>query len=99
MPTYDFLNTKTDEVEEHFISLSDLDSFQEQNPHLKKQVSAPRIVSGVGSVKADSGMSEVFSKIAEKHPDSPLADRYKSKTNAEIKAKEIVRKHRQRSKK
>tara|TARA_R100000458_G_C8077370_1_gene113574 strand:+ start:144 stop:410 length:267 start_codon:yes stop_codon:yes gene_type:complete len=41
MPTYDFLNTKTNAVEEHFVSMSELDKFQEDNPHLQKQISAP----------------------------------------------------------
>ena len=41
MPTYDFLNTKTNAVEEHFVSMSELDKFQKDNPHLQKQISAP----------------------------------------------------------
>ena len=43
MPTYDFLNTESGEIEEHFVTMSGLDQFQEDNPHLKKQVTAPGV--------------------------------------------------------
>ena len=56
------------------------------------------IVSGVTkSEKGDSGMREVFSKIAEKHPTSPLAERYGKKSIRKIKAKRAYDKHKKRS--
>ena len=36
-------------------------------------------------------MKEVFSKIAEKHPSSALADRFGSKSNAKVKMKQSQR--------
>ena len=42
MPTYEFYNTKTDEMEEHRMSYKDLDKFAEDNPHLEKRISSPK---------------------------------------------------------
>ena len=36
MPTYEFRNNKTDEIEEHLLSFSAIDKFKEENPHLKR---------------------------------------------------------------
>jgi len=94
MPTYNFINQATGEVEEHFMSISELDDFKKTNPHLDKIVSAPAIVGGVSIRNKESdGMREVFSRIAEKNPGSNL-DSYRSKTNAEVKTKSILEKHR-----
>ena len=94
MPTYNFINQATGEVEEHFMSMSDLDGFKSTNPHLDQLVSAPAIVGGVSIRNKESdGMREVFSRIAEKNPGSNL-DSYRSKTNAEVKTKSILEKHR-----
>ena len=94
MPTYNFINQATGEVEEHFMSMSELDDFKKTNPHLDTIVSAPAIVGGVSIRNKESdGMREVFSRIAEKNPGSNL-DSYRSKTNAEVKTKSILEKHR-----
>lgn len=94
MPRYDFLNNETGEIEEHFMSYTKLDEFKADNPHLKQQVSAPNIVGGTGDrVKRDAGMNEVLSRIAEKHPNSKLADSHGSKSIKDIKTKQIVKKH------
>ena len=36
MPSYDFLNKNTNEVEEHRMRIAELDSFVENNPHLER---------------------------------------------------------------
>jgi len=91
MPKYDFLNTETNEIEEHMMSYTKLDEFKENNPHLKQQISALNIVGGTGDrVKTDSGFKEVLSKIGEGHPSSPLNT---NKSIKDIKTKEIVKKH------
>ena len=47
-----------------------------------------------GDGKMDGGMKEVFSKIADKHPGSPLADRFSSGgTNAQKKVVEVAKKY------
>ena len=68
MPTYEFYNTKTDEMEEHRMSYKDLDKFAEDNPHLEKRISSPNIVSKVGSrtgLGGTGGFNEVLSKVAD----------------------------------
>lgn len=45
MPTYDFLNKKTEEVEEHFMKISEYDDFVKDNPHLQRQFTAPALIS------------------------------------------------------
>lgn len=91
MPRYDFLNTETNEIEEHMMSYTKLDEFKENNPHLKQQISALNIVGGTGDrIKTDSGFKEVLSKIGDGHPGSPLNT---NKSIKDIKTKEIVKKH------
>ena len=47
-----------------------------------------------GDGKMDGGMKEVFSKIGDKHPGSPLADRFgDGKNNAQKKVQDVARKH------
>lgn len=94
MPSYDFYNDDTGEVEEHFMSYTKLDEFKENNPHLKQQVTAPTIVGGTGDrVKTDGGFKEVLSKIGDAYKGSDVDMRYNgvdSKTSA---TKRIVKKH------
>jgi hypothetical protein len=67
MPTYEFKNTKTDEVEEKFMKIAELDNFKKANPHLKQQVSSNiKFIGGKdGSVlsKAGDGWKEVQQRI------------------------------------
>jgi hypothetical protein len=43
MPTYDFLNKQTNEVEEHRMSYTVLDEFIQSNPHLQRYHSAENL--------------------------------------------------------
>ena len=96
MPTYNFINQATGDIEEHFMSMSELDDFKKTNPHLDQLVSAPAIVGGVSiRDKQSDGSKEVMSKIAEKNPGSNL-DNYRKKSINEVKTKEILNKHRNR---
>ena len=96
MPTYNFINQQTGEVEDHFMKISELDDFKKTNPHLDQMVTAPAIVGGVSvRDKQSDGMKEVFSRIAEKNPGSNL-DSYRSKTISEVKTREVLNKHRNR---
>lgn len=95
MPTYVFLNTETNEIEEHFMSYTKLDEFKESNPHLKSQVSAPSIVSGVSvRDKRDGGFKEVMSKIGDAHPGSNVHKEYGTKDIKREKTVGIIKKHR-----
>tara|TARA_B100000085_G_scaffold125280_1_gene113947 strand:- start:59 stop:355 length:297 start_codon:yes stop_codon:yes gene_type:complete len=91
MPSYDFLNTETGVLEEHFMSYKDLDEFKRNNPHLLQQITAPQIIGGHGDrVKTDAGFKEVLAKIGEGHPGSKLNQ---NKSIKDIKTKEVVKKH------
>ena len=47
MPTYQFLNKNTEQVEEHIMRVSQLDEFKENNPHLERYFS-PEGLAGLG---------------------------------------------------
>jgi len=96
MPTYTYEDTKTGEIFELTMRISERDEFVKDNPHLKQLITgAPMVVSGVGSggVKPGGGLDEIFSKAAEAHPSSPLAERYGKKSIKEIKTREVLKKH------
>lgn len=94
MPTYRFKNQKTEEVTEVTMRISELDQFREDNPDLETVISAPNIVSGSGGMKNDSGWKENMSRIAEAHPNSPMAQTYgTSRNHKEIKTYNAITKH------
>ncbi len=95
MPAYDFLNTETNEVEEHIMSYTKLDEFKKNNPHLKQQIlGAPMTVGGTGDrVKVDGGFNDVLQKIGSNHVDSPMGERYHRKSSKEVKTRETIKKH------
>ena len=64
---------------------------------IEQVLSAPALVGDHVVKRMDGGMKEVFSKIAEKHPTSPLAERYGKKSIRKIKAKRAYDKHKKRS--
>jgi hypothetical protein len=100
MPTYRFENTKTNEITEELMSISEMEK------HIKKRhinllpPTQMNIVSGVGSMdsKTDGGWKEMLSRVAEAHPQSNLADRYGKKSNNEIKTKQLLNKYRKKKK-
>lgn len=99
MPTYRFKDHNTGKVWEELMMIAEMEEFIKQKHIELLPPTQMNIVSGVGSLdsKTDSGWKETLSKISEKHPDSPLAQRYGPKeSNAKIKAKEVVKKHRAR---
>jgi hypothetical protein len=98
MPTYEFVNTKTGKLEEHFMSISAYDSFKENNPHLERYIeSAPGFsYSGTGDMtgkKTDNTWKEVMHKIAEQNPRSPLAEKVLRKNNKRVKTDAVLKKH------
>lgn len=96
MPTYNFRNTETGEEFEKFISISEKELFLKENANIQQIFKkTPKIISGVGDVysKTDNTWKEVLSKIAEKHPNSSLADQYAKKSIKQIKTEQIFEKH------
>ena len=74
--------------------------FLEENKHIRQAVVPVAVVGdhvmGVGP-KTDSGFEERMSQIANAHPGSPLASKYKSnESHAKIKARSIIDKHKKK---
>lgn len=70
MPTYTFEDTNTGQREEHTMRISELDSFKEQNPHLKQLiVGAPSIGDSyrLGRHKPDDGFRDVLKNVKHHH--------------------------------
>ena len=86
MPTYTFENTKTGKVYDEYMSISERETYLEQNPHIKQLINKINIVSGTGGIKTDSGWKENMSRIAEAHPTSPLAQRYVIRSIKQVKS-------------
>lgn len=95
MPTYDFLNTNTNKMEELFMSISEMEQYVKENPHIQIAPAAPAIVSGVNiEQKMDTGWKETLQKISEAHPNSALADRYgNNKTLKQKKGERVYQEH------
>lgn len=67
-PTYLFRNNETGEEYEEFMSISELDSFLETNPHITQLVNgAPMIASGRGMAKPDNGFRDLLKEMKKKN--------------------------------
>ena len=88
MPTYDFLNKDTGEIEEHRMSYTVLDEFLVNNPNLERYHSAQNLpifsdgsrmsVPGIGQPDARFER-EIIGRIKEKVPQNTLKDGHKTK--------------------
>ena len=99
MPIYSFENIKTGKEYTEQMSMSELDSYLLKNKNIRQVFTTLNIVGGVSGLthKQDGGWKDNLQRIAEAHPGSPLADRYKKKSIKEIKTKEAINKHRKRN--
>ena len=94
MPTYDIVNGETNEHHTIFCKYSELEQYLIDNPTCKKIISAPAIVGDHIVKRMDGGMKEVFSRVAEGHPNSPLADRFgDNRSITKKKVESLGRKH------
>ena len=81
-----------------FCTWSELQELLKTDENFQQLLSAPALVGEhivkQGDGKMDGGMKEVFSKIGDKHPGSPLADRFSSGgSNAQKKVTEVAKKY------
>ena len=77
-----------------FCTWSELQELLKTDENFQQLLSAPALVGDHVVKRMDGGMKEVFSKIGDKHPGSPLADRFSSGgTNAQKKVIEVGKKH------
>ena len=100
MPTCVLTDTDKKETYEEFCSWDNLQIILKDNPHIKQELTTAALVgdhvaSGNPSGKGmDGGMKEVFSRIAQSHPNSALSDRVgDGKTIKQKKSNSLVKKH------
>lgn len=84
MPNYTFLNTKTNEIEEHYFGITHYDKFVEDNPHLQRyhepgQAAALGDPVRLGIRTIDGGFREVLSKIHNNNYKSNLGSKLSRK--------------------
>ena len=97
MPTYTFFNKLTGVEYDKFMPIAEKEQYLKDHPNIEPVYTPIAIVGdhvmGAGP-KVDNGFTENMLRIAEAHPNSPLADRYgSSKSSSKIKATEIAKKH------
>ena len=93
MPTYTIRNKQFGTEKDVLCSYSELQEMLKSDD-IEQVLSAPALVGDHVVKRMDGGMIEVFSKIGDKHPGSPLADRFSSGgTNAQKKVIEVGKKH------
>lgn len=88
MPTYVFLNTQTNEIEEHIMSYKALDQFKLDNPHLERHFTPENLpqlgdgmrmsVPGIGQPDARFER-EIIGRIKEKVPHNTVKAGHKTK--------------------
>ena len=100
MPSYTFRDKKTEETWTDLMTISEMEEYLNKNKKVGLVPAAPLIVGSVGQLdsKTDSGWKDQLSRIAERHPESPLADRYGNKSHKALKTKSVLEKHRKRNK-
>lgn len=78
MPNYTFLNTATNEEETHFLRMSELDEFKENNPHLKQKLTVGSIIGGVSTSSGSlpEGFKDTLREMKKKHPKSTGVDNF-----------------------
>ena len=96
MPTYTIKNNEDNKHFDTVCSYDELQVFLNEHPDFSKVLTAPNIVSGIDGKthKVDDGFKENMSRIAEAHPNSPMAQTYGSNRNhKEIKKYNTITKH------
>ena len=98
MPIYTFYNKKSKKEFDEMMSISETEEYVKKNKHIKQVLKGINIVASVGSRtgKTDSGWKDTLSKIAEAHPQSPLAKQHTKKTIKQIKTEQAIAKNKRR---
>ena len=98
MSTYQFHNIDTDEYEETFMTIGEMESYLNLNPNIKKVLSVPNFISSQKSAmnNKDGGWNELQSRIAKANPTSALADRVGGRSTKEVKLNNFAKKWKDR---
>ena len=93
MPTYTFEIIETGEQYDEVMKIAEKDDYLKNNPKIKPVMTAPHFVGDHIIKKMDGGMKETLQKIAERNPNTPLADRFSRRSAKDIKKENIVKKY------
>lgn len=93
MPTYTFEIIETGEQYDEVMKIAEKDDYLKNNPKIKPVMTAPHFVGDHIVKKMDGGFKETLEKIAEKNPNTPLADRFSRRSAKDIKKENIVKKY------
>ena len=98
MPFYTFKNKKTGKEFDDMMSIAEMEEYLKKNKHITQVLKGLNIVSGVQGVshKTDGGWKDNLSRIAEAHPNSPLAQRYGKKSIKQSQTEQVLAKHKRR---
>lgn len=77
------------------MTIAQMEEYMSKNKHIIQVPQVLNISSGVMgiSMRTDGGWKDNLSRIAEKHPNSALAERYGKRTAKEIATQRVVQKH------
>ena len=93
MPTYTFEIIETGEQYDEMMKISERDDYIKNNPQVKPVMTAPNFVGDHIIKKMDGGMKETLQKIADKNPNTPLADRFSRRSSKDIQKEKVVKKY------
>ena len=98
MPIYTFHNNKTNKIFTEMMSIAEMEEYLKKNPHIKQQITQMNIVGGVSglSYKSDGGWKDNLSRIAEAHPNSPLAQQHGKRSIKQVKTEQAIKKYKAR---
>ena len=98
MPIYTFEDTLSGKVHEDLMSICSKELYLEKNPHIRQLPTALNIVSGISGKthKTDDGWKENLARMGEAQPNTPLGERYGSKSIKDVKTRQAVDKWRKK---
>ncbi len=94
MPVYDLMNTETGEEWEEKMSYEDMKELTADGKIqiMYKKINFVHAVGSDGGGKVPDHFKEKMAELAEKNPNTPLADQYGSKSIKDIKIRDAVSK-------
>jgi len=80
------------------MTISEMENYLLKNKHIRQIINAVNIVGGVSgmSYRTDGGWKDNLSRIAEAHPNSPLAQQHRKRSVKEVKTEQAVKKYKAR---
>lgn len=99
MPVYDLMNTQTGEEWEEKMSYEDMKELTADGTVriVYKKVNFVHSTGSDGGGKVPDHFKEVMSRVAEQNPNTPVAEKYGSKSIKEVKTRDAVEKARKKA--